>query len=357
MSARGWIVASLIALLALSLTIALAFHRRAESGHAASSPQASPAATANRLTPWRPATLRARQLRDALTESLEAERVADRARDAAMATPEQAVLVGIVRDLGGAPLRGVSVEVEGDGLSTRTDESGRFEFAGLAATPVALHLAETQPPYRTARVARAQPGGRRVEVTLGWTPAEVSGTVVDDATGDPIQAFALVINHYDLTTGRHTGTGIEHVADPRGEFALTLDSIGRHRLSVRLHGARPAERELVVTHGGQQFRDLRLRVADADPREAQGVIAGELPSAEAVIATAGEALRTQAGVAGEFILDGVAPGSHTLVVLSPEENGRRRVEGFIPDVTVEPGAILDLGAIAPHQITPVAQGG
>lgn len=101
-----------------------------------------------------------------------------------VASLRAATITGRVREYpGGAPIRGVQIEVLGDPHRSLTDEDGRFRLTGVVADPLRLQLHRLG--YRDTTVSLA-PGGAdtlRVELNLSPRPVVLPGLEVRDQAG------------------------------------------------------------------------------------------------------------------------------------------------------------------------------
>ncbi|MYA07419.1 MAG: hypothetical protein F4060_06220 [Holophagales bacterium] len=172
---------------------------------------------------------------------------------------------------GGEPLAGARLGVGGQ--SIRTDREGYFSLEGL------------QPGRKRILVSRPDFGGSQYQaidlqtdlegVRIELTPATatVTGTVVDAATGRPLDFVSLMAADAatigTLATGQGTDTSLvgasSSFTQPGGRFTLELGPNASH-LWVTLDGYESAQIPLDVTPG--EHRDglvIRLRPVPTEP--------------------------------------------------------------------------------------------
>ena len=171
------------------------------------------------------------------------------------AAPTRAVINGVVREeaVGRAPLRGVTVELQGASDSVRattyTDSAGRFVFADLAPGPYRVFF--SKPAYLRAEYGARRVGGPgtsvvvenadvAIEATLG-RGAVISGRV-SDARGRPLNWTTIAL------------VGVREVAGQPQLFsimsAMPKEVITDDRGEYRIYGLAPGTYFVAATPGG-----------------------------------------------------------------------------------------------------------
>ena len=232
----------------------------------------------------------------------------DRQLDVALETAE-GLVSGFVLDPSRLPVAGARVKATRGRHSVRgrTDRSGFFQLAGVGQGKL-LELVVTHPDFCVARERVRQGRAGDVEIRLRYRAA-VAGEVVDRNSGAPVGRFVLKLS----SAGQRRAVPIN---SQRGEFEVRGVDPGTVELRVEAEGyasaartvvVKPATRPLELTLEGVRFVLARAgriegRVSDLLGR----------PVAGALVQAGGIGARTTAD--GGFTLDGVAEGTHRVVV-------------------------------------------
>lgn len=121
-----------------------------------------------------------------------------------------------------------------------TDEKGEFLIDGLATGSYMMRV--TAPGFRqtSSRGGRAQAGDLNVELSM-VPQARVSGQVVDNATGQPIERFQCVVQSSDETGAVFESTGVKGAFnDPGGAFELVGLDPGTYVVLAKAAGYAPS---------------------------------------------------------------------------------------------------------------------
>jgi len=154
------------------------------------------------------------------------------------------LLSGVVRGVGGAPLRDVDVTLLGETASTRTDSAGRF---ALRDVPPGGHTALFRRiGYRSIEYRWVAQSGRGLQIAVAMTPvprqldrvvieapgvsrrrgtSSISGTVTDSA-GDAVGGADV----------RLLAGGLSTVTDSTGRFEFQMLAAGSYIVRARRHG-------------------------------------------------------------------------------------------------------------------------
>ena len=146
--------------------------------------------------------------------------------------PAAGELVGLVTDVGGFPIEGAEVRLEGEfpggyAISTLSDEEGRYRLGHLPPGPARLaaheerHLAQLAPRAAEVVVGESLAGP---DFRLADAPS-ISGSVVDES-GSSLSG--IWIYGWPASAGRGAGTH----SDEEGRFVLYLPQDESYRLQV-----------------------------------------------------------------------------------------------------------------------------
>jgi hypothetical protein len=255
-------------------------------------------------------------------------------------------IAGVVLDPAGAPVAGAALDVGGRnvGLVMRGGDfreqiilgswmsraesgaDGRFVLTGFADESVDLSVRAEG--YAAQTVSGVAPGVRDLEVRL-LRPGLVSGTVVDAATGEPLEGVWL------------NTEGASEDTDAEGKFALAGVTPGEQEIRTSRDGYVPARLSVAVKAGeevsgveirmsaGEQLVVYVSRASDGSPVEGARVRAG---GGMPVPAVAGGKEGTDAQ--GMVVVRGLVPGRVTVTV-SAEGLAPKEIEG-VPIPATEP---------------------
>ncbi len=225
--------------------------------------------------------------------------VGPKTTDHTLVLPDGLVLRGRVVTADGAAASGVFVR--GGSRSCRTGSDGSFALLGLADKPIDVTVGGGVGRFLEARIAKAQPGGPAVTVTVNKMPV-----LRGSCTGRRLRA------HLVRPGGSVWERSVEVAAD--GSFALGVPA-GLIRVELRLPGRAP----VIVTDLAMAAGAVReLGHLDPPPGDVlSGLVQDETgaPVAGAkvgLLVTEGRRLRSAgtafSGPAGRFSLSGVSAG-------------------------------------------------
>jgi hypothetical protein len=177
-----------------------------------------------------------------------------------------ASLSGIVREIDGSPLAGVSVTMLGETTATRSDSAGRFtlrdvsvgshttmfrrigyrsvEHRWIARPDAAVQVAVTMPPtpVQLDRVVIEAPGSSRRRGT-----SSIGGTVLD-GIGSPVGGADV----------RLLGAGLSTVTDSLGRFEFRLLAAGSYIVRARRRGLMGANYILQIVDDDNRGITLKM---------------------------------------------------------------------------------------------------
>jgi prenyltransferase beta subunit len=255
--------------------------------------------------------------------------------------PTTGTLTGTVKDGGTqAPLSGVLVEVQVQGLSTMTDASGAFTLSNVTAGSVSLTFAKTG--YQTGGLTTTLDAGSVKDLgtlfmTANPTTGIITGTVTDAQTGNPLEGVAIGItgpaNLSTLTAadGTYTFTDV-----PTGSYTLTASKTGYD--SVTAAGD--------VVAGSTLIFSPALYPEGTSPGGTTGTITGTVIDADtSVPITTATVTLVEAGLSagtdpsGQFLLADVPEGTYSISISAPNYVTQ------IGTIVFSGGSIVDLGLI------------
>lgn len=238
-------------------------------------------------------------------------------------------LAGRAVDAGGFPLAGVQLTVSSlraDAPHRRTlwsGDDGTFSLPGLPAPP--WRLEALQPGFAPARLDLFEPADD-VRVTLD-RGAEISGSLLDDRTGEPVQARVELLRD-DLPPER-----LATRTDADGAFRFERARAGLWTLRVTSEDHLPHEADFRLEARGGQPRDRALRPIRLTPgSRLEGTVVDALgaPVARATVRVDDHAATTDGE--GHYVLRGLSPGEVVAVASHPaageaETDATRLYEG------------------------------
>ena len=209
-------------------------------------------------------------------------------------------IVGRVRDSGGSPLVGVSVDYPGD--STTTDASGDYSFSNVSA---GTHtVTASAPSYATTMQAVAVSGGQQTVANFTLlSSGMVSGHVEAEETGLPIAGANVA----------YPGGSV--VTDSNGDYFITDIPEGLQTLKATAVTFEGHEDTVTVVAGGTVTLDFHLHPGHT-------VIEGEVLTADGLLPIAGATVSYSGGSAttdfsGFYLLNDVPEGTHTVTASAP----------------------------------------
>lgn len=239
-------------------------------------------------------------------------------------------LVGVVQNAAGNPIAGVRVAVTGGrsglmfgvgvgGAGEQTKQDGRFERIGLR--PSEYTVTTASPDYLPARTKVVlKEGEERRDIVITLSPGHtIAGVVVDDL-GTPLPGMRVGADR-----SREVAPGLQVQASNAGE-ATTTDGAGRFVLrgidsaSVNVEASGPGHARGTVANVVAGTTDIVITL------QRYGRIAGRLVDGAGVPLVGSKVFATKAepslgreftderegpttDVRGEFVLEGVVPGS------------------------------------------------
>jgi hypothetical protein len=192
------------------------------------------------------------------------------ARGQAPAAPG-AVLSGIVREAGGAPLPQVTVSLVGEAASARTDSAGRFTLRDIPAgghTALFRRIGYQSVEYRWI----AQPG-RELRVSVTMTRVRSLDRVVVEAPGvSHRRGTSSISGTVTDSAGRQLagvevrllGAGLSTLTDSGGSFQFQMLAAGSYIVRVRREGLRPASAVMQILDDDN--RGITLKLFGLPPR-------------------------------------------------------------------------------------------
>lgn len=182
--------------------------------------------------------------------------------------PAGGLLSGVVRDIAGAPLAGVSVTLIGEAAATRTDSVGEFVLRDVAPgghTTLFRRLGYRSVEYRWV----AQPGrGLQVAVTMTPVPRQLERIVVEAPGGTRRRGTSSVGGTVldsagDAVVGadvRLLGAGLSTVTDSTGQFSFQMLAAGSYIVRARRRGL--ASTSYVMQLLDDDARGITLKLYD-----------------------------------------------------------------------------------------------
>jgi len=222
----------------------------------------------------------------------------------------------------------------GFGGSARTDGDGRYRLEGVppgARTFAAVH--ESHP--RATRDLEVRSGENRLDFRLP-TGQEVSGRVAD-ASGRPVSAATVWL------AGMSRGESRNEVSASDGSFHFSGVADGRYRLQARHpeHGETALEEPLEVQGAPRSGLELRFQGRGVIRGQVVGLGLDDLAGIDVrAFSSEGGTSWARPDFEGRFRLEGLSPGTWTLLAFSPR--GRQISEEVeLPEAAPEADVVLE----------------
>jgi RNA polymerase sigma factor (sigma-70 family) len=236
-------------------------------------------------------------------------------------------IAGLVVDEAGHPIEGARVTARREEpraptsvrASALSDLEGRFTLSGLEAGGYTV-VAEARDLVPAQSEAQVGAEGLRLQLSRGGT---IRGRVRDARTGAPVPAFTIEIARRTGPLARTDFRGLT-VFDGTGDYALQGLAPGTYQVTALARGYAPAEpRQVTLADARASGRaDFALptggRLTGRVVERATGKpLAGARVGSEGTVDLAGSALAMDDAALtdrdGNFVLEGLAPGLHTIV--------------------------------------------
>ena len=233
--------------------------------------------------------------------------------------PEDGEIVGTVTDAGsGQPINGATVMLMDDAYdveTTTTAADGTYTYEDVEPGQYVL-AAEADGFEQSANTSVTVADGETVTADFALTPeggsepedGTVTGTVTDEATGDPIDGAEVDKD------GRTTTTG------PQGDYTFDDVEPGTYTVTADADGYEPASRTAEIVDGDIVTVDLAL-AAEPEPEPEDGEIVGTVTDAGtsspidgAQVTLDGNGMSTTTSSDGAFGFGAIAPGTYTVSV-------------------------------------------
>ncbi|HEU5056328.1 MAG TPA: carboxypeptidase regulatory-like domain-containing protein, partial [Kofleriaceae bacterium] len=274
---------------------------------------------------------------------------------------------GSVVDAGGDPLPGVVVRAEPAGRKGEesllvaaaraiTGDDGRFTLSGLDAGLYALEAVDgvRAPAHADVDAVAGQTATVRLEMAAG---AVLRGAV-EDARGEPVPAFTVVVFRSDGLA--RVPVAVRTVVDREGSFALEGLGPGGYRVQATAHGhapSRPADGRAEVPPDrappvtislpdGGTLTGVVKSAQDGRPLEnARVSVEGGVGEGPTPVPFAASAITD---ARGEFALRGLSPGRRSVFVGAYNHHAT-----ILGGLEIAEGAVLGPVEVV---LTPVAEG-
>ncbi|MGM7701591.1 carboxypeptidase regulatory-like domain-containing protein [Pseudalkalibacillus sp. Hm43] len=275
-------------------------------------------------------------------------------------TPEPGNLLGTITDIvTGAPIPGVNIQVRyltpagPVYANTLTDDQGNYQTQGLyAGTYTVIVFADDRYGSSSASVMIPANGTRTVDFALEPFPSTVEGTIRDEATGEPVpNVFVRLLDIH--------GSSIQVInTDMNGFYRFSGFTSGQYLISAIFPIYQRVQISINPEPGETVIADIFFQ---PEPGKISGLIldaetGSPLVGAQAEVYSPGSTVpvaRRTAGASGDFLIEGVVPGSFTITAYTlnyseeikgiiVEPNGITEVEFQLdPDPVTVSGTVLD----------------
>ncbi|HEY0706709.1 MAG TPA: carboxypeptidase-like regulatory domain-containing protein, partial [Polyangia bacterium] len=224
--------------------------------------------------------------------------------------------------------------------AVRTDEQGRFRIEGLATGALTLSALGSAGAIEMKAGRLEQGGVRDVELVLaqGGSVAGVARLPNGKpAAAVPVFAFASQSNgapwSHPTASCSTNADGSYHLAPlPEGEVVVRVVNPGDDPFAGLPGRSHRRDRAFVVLSAGESKTGVDLvvsrndltisgRVVDADGRPVAGAALNAIPNGDGA---AVPRARTLSQVDGQFLIEGLSEGPHTIVVTQGDQSDMRR---------------------------------
>lgn len=240
---------------------------------------------------------------------------------------------GQVLDEGQPVARGIvtAIRFDSDNMlgvefkAARVDDKGRFEFAGLAPGDYQLNLDGAGPQVR---LELEVPDAPELEVVLELPRGGIEGTVIDDATNEPIVGAELILRDTDSPQGQgllgalitREGNAQYQRTDDKGQYRFKRLRTSEYELTAKgPRGGRyaPSDARRIEVEETRMERGVDVRLLPS--LSIQGIVKDQTgaPVAKATViatseSTRGIAERATSNDEGRFEITGLSPGKFQL---------------------------------------------
>lgn len=207
--------------------------------------------------------------------------------------PEGLTIAGRVTDHSGKPVEDATVDAMRPSMieTTKTDAQGFYTVIGL--DDVFYNVIASHKQFGRQLRDSVPAGSMGVDLVLPGV-CDITGTVVDAATGAAVTEFEVALDYYAAAgVDPRTHRGYRTVQDPEGRFAFEGVDVGQPTLVVRAPSYAPHIEALKPIGPGETVSDIIVRleagrsvdgvVVDATGRPLRGVaiFVGRLPAESA----------------------------------------------------------------------------
>ena len=181
-------------------------------------------------------------------------------------------LSGVIRDVGGVPLRDVEVTLLGESGTTRTDSSGRF---ALRDVPAGSHTALFRRiGYRSVEYRWVAQAGRelQVSVTMQPIPRQLARVVVEAPSSSRKRGTSSIAGTVTDSSGqpvngadvRLLGSGLSTITDSSGRFDFAMLAAGSYIVRARRIGLASTTHVMQIVNDDN--RGITLKMFGLPPR-------------------------------------------------------------------------------------------
>jgi hypothetical protein len=223
---------------------------------------------------------------------------------------------------------------------TKTDADGRYTFQELPPGSVRITAHISLENLKAEREVEVPKGGKAVADFVLGVPT-VTGTVRDDATGEPIAGVSLILNweNREQLQARSDGEGRFAFRDaPPRSYFLHVDAVGYGGGGFPVTAVEGQPPDLQVRLRAAAMLRVRVLGPDGAPYVGKVQLSPHCKDLPAPFRQAGgDSLQTDRD--GRAICRKVAPGDYDLLfyTYSPDGNLADRTEGVVQGVRIVPG--------------------